>query len=354
MSLGELRTILVATFSVCGALTIQNARAEDVDLAAEMRAIRGDYRIVVDLNRNIIVEQLLKRWPKELGSAYGVSPDDLAPIASSLRSLSPDRLYSLAIAQSAAELDQALSADAVHREARTKALGSTTSDLTYTPVTPCRIVDTRNGAGGKLAGGDTRNWLASNPGGTFSGQGGSATNCGIPIIPSAVSVNITVANTGGGPAFLTAWPYGQARPTASSLNWVSANSQVANGALIPLCPGPCAADFSVFASSGTDVIIDVVGYFSAPILTSVSSHTLTYSIYLPSGYFNTVGTLGGCLPNEYTVSGSCKASSALVYLTGSYLNATAGWSCDFTNNSALIQLISVQALCISAPASTVP
>src|SRR5207253_5892332 len=118
--------------------------------------------------------------------------------------------------------------------------------------------------GGTLAAGDTRNWLAANPAGTFVAQGGSNSNCGIPIKPTAVLVNITVANTGAGPAFLVAWPYNQVRPNAATLNWTAANTQVANAVIVPLCTGTCADDFSFYVSSGTDVIADVAGYFARP------------------------------------------------------------------------------------------
>ena len=114
-------------------------------------------------------------------------------------------------------------------------------------------------------GGDTRNWLASNPSGTFVAQGGSATNCGIAVKPAAVLVNLTVAGTQSGPAFLTAWPFNQAKPLAASLNWVAAGTQVANAIILPLCTGGgCTSDWSLFASSGTELIVDVMGYFAAP------------------------------------------------------------------------------------------
>jgi hypothetical protein len=114
-------------------------------------------------------------------------------------------------------------------------------------------------------GGDTRNWLAANPTGTFVAQGGSATNCGIPVKPAAVLVNLTVAGTQSGPAFLTAWPFNQAKPLAAALNWVAAGTQVANAIILPLCTGGgCTSDWSLYASSGTELIVDVMGYFAAP------------------------------------------------------------------------------------------
>jgi hypothetical protein len=146
-----------------------------------------------------------------------------------------------------------------------KALGDVGADVVYTPVTPCRIVDTRSGAGGTLMSQDTRHWLAANPSGTFVAQGGSASNCGIPVKPAAVLVNLTVANTQSGPAFLTAWPFNQAKPLAASLNWVAANTQIANAIILPLCTGGgCTSDWSLYASSGTELIVDVMGYFAKP------------------------------------------------------------------------------------------
>ena len=149
--------------------------------------------------------------------------------------------------------------------AATKALGDVRADLVYTPVTPCRIVDTRLGAGGILNLGDTRNWLASNPGGTFATQGGSNSDCGIPVRPAAAMMNITIANTGVAPSFISAWPFNQPRPNASTVNWTSVGAQIANAVIVPLCTGVgCTADFSVYAASSTDVIVDVTGYFAAP------------------------------------------------------------------------------------------
>ena len=91
--------------------------------------------------------------------------------------------------------------------------------------------------GGTLAGGDTRNWLAANPGGNPTAQGGSNTDCAIPVKPAAVMVNLTVANTGPGPAFLAAWPFNQPRPNPASLNWTAPGTQLANAIIVPLFTG---------------------------------------------------------------------------------------------------------------------
>src|SRR5207237_22129 len=78
----------------------------------------------------------------------------------------------------------------------------------YTPLTPARILDTRDGTGG-----------FSSP----LGPGGSLdlTVTGVGGVPAsgvtAVVLNVTVTDTSA-PSFLTVWPTGQPRPLASNLN----------------------------------------------------------------------------------------------------------------------------------------
>jgi hypothetical protein len=60
--------------------------------------------------------------------------------------------------------------------------------------------------------------------------------------------------------YLTLWPDGQTQPLVSTLN--SYNGQVvANAALVP---AGNAGAVDVYVTDQTHVIIDVVGYFSAP------------------------------------------------------------------------------------------
>src|SRR5438093_13664197 len=115
---------------------------------------------------------------------------------------------------------------------RTKSLGDTTDDLVYTRIGPCRIVDSRSGGGGMFLPGNQRDWLAFSAIG-FAGQGGSATNCGIPPHPVAIMANTTLANTGCGPECFTWWPFAQARPHASTVNWRASRQRPANSAIVP-------------------------------------------------------------------------------------------------------------------------
>jgi hypothetical protein len=144
-------------------------------------------------------------------------------------------------------------------------------DLVYTAVSPCRIVDTRSSTGGVLVVGAAQTFNVA--GGTnYSGQGGSASGCGIPGFAGspaapqvqAVFVNL-VAITPSGPGNLKAWATGTSEPTATALNYqlLSPNLNVANGIAVPISQTQQSGDLTIKASvSNTHLVVDVVGYFT--------------------------------------------------------------------------------------------
>jgi hypothetical protein len=120
--------------------------------------------------------------------------------------------------------------------------------LSFVAITPCRIVDTRNGSGFTGAFGAPA--LVANVVRTIPIP---SSGCAIPS-SAAYSLNFTVV-TQVGLGFLSAFP--NTFQNTSVLN-APPNSIVANGAVIP-----AAADGSikVLASSPTDLIIDINGYY---------------------------------------------------------------------------------------------
>ena len=113
-------------------------------------------------------------------------------------------------------------------------LGDTGADLIYTPVAPCRIIDTREpgGGGGPIAGNATRNFVVVGTTG-FESQGGNVGGCGIPEDATSVMINfIAVTPLTGG--HLRAWPYGGSMPNASIVNFVP-GLNIANGLIQPIC-----------------------------------------------------------------------------------------------------------------------
>jgi len=134
------------------------------------------------------------------------------------------------------------------------------SGLGFFPVTPCRVMDTRNANG--IFGGPIV------PSGGTRDVPIPQSACNIPSTAQAYSLNITAVPPGpaGTPLdYLTVWPAGQAQPLVSTLNSLDARV-VANAAIVPA--GSNSA-ISVYVSDTSHVIIDVNGYF-APISTSGS------------------------------------------------------------------------------------
>jgi len=131
----------------------------------------------------------------------------------------------------------------------------------YHSLTPCRLIDTRNGAGASTSD-DGPIGARTSPGPydiTVKGF------CGVPANATAVTLNITVVSpTQAGDlriANLDANPY----PVVSTLNYAANEPALANGAIVPLKAGTGNDLRIVFAMVGAgnlQIIVDVTGYFS--------------------------------------------------------------------------------------------
>ncbi len=116
----------------------------------------------------------------------------------------------------------------------------------FVPVSPLRLVDSRDGTGGVLG---------------QLGQGSEvstpiATGTPVPGNAAAAVVNLTSVNSSL-PSYMTAWPSGVSRPTASIMN-PRPGVPVPNQAYLKLGAG---GRLDVYNNSGaTDVIVDVFGY----------------------------------------------------------------------------------------------
>jgi len=121
--------------------------------------------------------------------------------------------------------------------------------LQYYPLTPCRIVDTRNNHdGGLLHAGQERDYAV---------QG----HCEIPSNAAAYSFNVTVLPAPGGLDYLTVWPQGGTRPVVSTLN-DNTGTVVANAAIVPAGTSGEVAFYP--NNNNTDLLLDTNGYFATP------------------------------------------------------------------------------------------
>lgn len=111
----------------------------------------------------------------------------------------------------------------------------------YHPLAPSRLMDTRSTGQGLAAGGSLNLTVTGGP---------------VPNTATGVVMNVTVTNTGG-PGFLTVYPTGNARPTASNLNWAAGETRP-NLVAVPV---GASGLVTFFASNRTDVVADLEGYF---------------------------------------------------------------------------------------------
>jgi hypothetical protein len=128
------------------------------------------------------------------------------------------------------------------------AAGGSPGALSFYPVSPCRVLDTRNATGSfggpVMTAGSSRSIpVPSSP-------------CNIPGNAKAYSVNVTVVPLEP-LAFLTVWPTGQSQPVVSTLN--SDGRIVANAAIVPAGTGGA---ITLFVTNQTHVVLDINGYFA--------------------------------------------------------------------------------------------
>ena len=151
--------------------------------------------------------------------------------------------------------------------------------LQFVPVTPCRLVDTRN-PNGEFGGPP----LQRNSVRSFTIPDNK--DCNIPSTAAAYSLNVTVVPHGF-LGYLTVWPTGENRPLVSTLNSYDGRVK-ANAAIVPA--GTQGA-VSFYVTNTTDLVLDIDGYF-AP----VSSSTLAFYPLPPCRVADTRnpnGDLGG-------------------------------------------------------------
>jgi hypothetical protein len=133
--------------------------------------------------------------------------------------------------------------------------------LTFYPVTPCRVADTRNATGAlggpSLVGGQVRSFPVLSA-------------CSIPPGAQAYSLNFT-AIPQGTLGYLSVWPAEQTQPLVSTLNALT-GTITANAAIVPAGAGGAV---DLFVTDNADMVIDINGYFAPPGAGGLSLYTLT-------------------------------------------------------------------------------
>jgi hypothetical protein len=182
---------------------------------------------------------------------------------------------------------------------------------TYHSSNPARVLETRVGE-------VTVDGLQQ---GTGLAAGGSVTEvqitgrAGVPANATSVALNVTVTATAG-PGFLTVFPCGEVRPTASNLNY-GPGATIANLVVSKIGAG---GKVCIFTQTATQLIADVNGYF--PVITTYSALNPARlletrpSLTTFDGQFNGVGLqpAGAVVTLKVTDRGGVPASAQTVVL----------------------------------------
>jgi PKD repeat protein len=126
----------------------------------------------------------------------------------------------------------------------------TTTAKGFTPIDPSRLLDTRDGQG----------MVSPRPvvaGETFTQRVAGHYTGSVPGHAAAALFTVTVVDPRA-PGHLTVYPSGTANPQTSSLNY-SAGQTITNSVIAPIGSD---GNITLYANATTNVVIDVIGYFS--------------------------------------------------------------------------------------------
>ncbi len=304
--------------------------------------------------RATLSNQFTTRWGAYVQRVYGVQADEWATRtaanlggadASNLREAAQRDTIEGAMAVltgrgPALSDDRAI--DLLASGAAPKALGDLGRDLTYTPIAPCRVVDTRATALGAIAANSTRSFTVINSA-DFSAQGGSATNCGtLGLNATAVAVNVTAVFPQGA-GYATAFPFGTTQPGTASINY--ATGAIVNNALTVQIPNPLTtSDVSLYSFAQSHYVIDIVGYYAPPLATALQCEPTSATVVNVNAAAFATAVAPAC-PATYTGADTvCSTSAPTIGLT-----AVGGGSCTASNAGGSAGTVSASRNCCRVP-----
>ena len=234
----------------------------------------------------------------------------------------------------------------------TALLGDVSADLTYIPINPCRILDTRAGSGTSFSAGQTRTYSYNN---TNTGANSSCNpNPGqYPGTrrPTAIAANVTVDETGlsgfAVGSFLAIYPQGGTAGT-SFMNF-GPGQVIANAGVFSI--NATSGQFTMLASAPAQVIVDVFGVFVAPAPTALECQDLESApMGVAAGSYSNV-TSPSCPAGYMHTGGACNADhEALSAGTIDFSSTRAYTFCFYRNtDNAAAHYITAVATCCRVP-----
>jgi hypothetical protein len=304
-----LARLSIVTLFVLASLWVPHAGAQDPSRHPLMS---------IEQHRASIVKAIVDKWSDAFAVLPGKESRTADQLGNELFTLRADRLLAASLAGTyitVADLLQQSRAETAGATSKpdAKVLGDPGDDLSYTPVTPCRMVDTRV-AGGALSAGVTRTFVGF--AGTFASQGGVASGCGVPNGIAALSLNIAAVQPAAA-GFISLWQSNVSRPAVgSAVNYAATDFATASGTIVPVNPN--SNQFSAWSPAGVDIVIDVVGYFRAPTATPTALSCYTTGSNSVSFATNTFGEVAvpACAAGYTQTATFCDTSNFRLHNVG--------------------------------------
>ncbi|MFO1303329.1 MAG: tail fiber domain-containing protein [Burkholderiales bacterium] len=286
--------------------------------------------LAIDRNRATVVDRVVAQWGDELArSNAGITQAQLREMLLAMRA---DQLLAATLAGSLDGLRNVVSASLLPEAEvkpsllQAKALGDANQDITYVPVTPCRLVETRGTFAAVYQGGGA---FAPNQIRTYTLQGGNGvclSQLPASVTPSAVQMQVYGIPTTTGSGDIEILPQGSAFGSSASLVYLGSNAFTSSAVTTPANIANKQISVQV-RGGGAHLAIDVVGYFRPPqggFVTSVTAGT-----GLTGGTITSSGTIAvDTTAIQSRVTGTCAAGSSI-----RTINANGTVTCQTDANS---------------------
>jgi hypothetical protein len=247
-------------------------------------------------------------------------------------------------------------AKAVTPKLEEAAFGGLTSELVYIPVTPCRLIDTRN-VGGPIVG--SRSFDLDQNGSVYGGSASCnvVTNSGIGTSGNgaAVAINVAIVSPTAAPGFIGARPVGTTNNTAL-VNWYEAGPtvQASNAGVVSYDQQLAVTDEIELFGSPTQIIVDLFGVFAAPTATALNCiyNSASGTVTIPAGTVLGINS-AGCPAGYSIVGGGCYSPGAenslrIVNSTFNY-SLNNRWWCNGQNVSGTSITMNADQICCRTP-----
>ena len=293
--------------------------------------------------RVTLARQIIDKHQAE-ADAQGLSADWRRPLLESLLPLSLDSLHEVETAESLEALAAAVASEAAEPD-----LGAVGEDLVYTPITPCRYIDTRN-IGGRITG--YRGYDLASNGAAYGGSAACAPTALFGVGDDAfgaLAMNVTIVSPASAPGWLAIKPTTTAA-TSSWLNWYQAGGSVAvaNQGIVTPDRSEAGSEFWVYTSAAAHVLVDIFGAFLAPEATTLAVMNATSAVSCAN---NSDCAVDAPCPVVWTLTGGGYLVDA--YVSGFHVVGSRGlagvWRCEARNESGATRTLGCYAICARVP-----